>query len=56
MNLRKVIIFSSLINASIVVWYEILGMKFILALLFLIITYLTLSSRGSNRNKGGHYD
>ena len=56
MNLRKVIIFSSLISASIVVWYEILGMKFILALLFLIIIYLTLSSRGSNRNKGGHYD
>ena len=42
MNIRKVIIFSSLISANIVIWYEVLGMKFMIGL-FLVIAHLILS-------------
>ncbi|MBU3933473.1 MAG: hypothetical protein KKH11_02255 [Candidatus Omnitrophica bacterium] len=52
MNIRKVIVFSSLISANIVIWYEILGTKFMLGL-FLAIAYLILSPGKSKRSKGG---
>lgn len=37
MNLKKVIIFSSLISVNVVIWYEILGMQFIIGVLLFVI-------------------
>lgn len=52
MNIRKVVIFSSLVSMNVVIWYEILGTRFMIAL-FLAIAYLVLSPGKSKRSKGG---
>ena len=52
MNIRKVIIFSSLVCGNIVIWYEVLGARFMIVL-FLAIAYLVLSPGKSKRSKGG---
>ena len=52
MNIRKVILFSSLVCGNIVIWYEILGMRFMIGL-FLLIAYLILSPEKGKRCKLG---
>lgn len=52
MNVRKVIIFSAMISANIVIWYEVLGARFMVGL-FLAIVCLVLWPGKSKRGKGG---
>ncbi len=52
MNIRKVIIFSSMVSMNVVIWYEILGMRFMIGL-FLAIVSLVLWPGKSKRRKGG---
>lgn len=52
MNIRKVIIFSSMVSMNVVIWYEVLGMKFMTGL-FLAIVCLVLWPGDSKRGKGG---
>ncbi len=42
MNIRKVVVFSALVSMNVVVWYEVLGMRFMTGL-FLAIVCLVLA-------------
>jgi len=44
MDIRKVVIFSSLVAGNVVIWYEILGTKFMIGL-FLVVVCLVLFAR-----------
>lgn len=47
--MKKIIIFSSLISVNVVIWYEILGMRFLIGvLLFVVIWFM--------KEEGGSYD
>lgn len=45
MNLKKILIFSSLVNVNIIIWYEILGIKFLLGVL--VVTVFLILEEGS---------
>jgi len=36
MNIHKVILFSSVVSANMIIWYELLGMKFILGMMVVV--------------------
>ena len=47
MDVRKVILFSALVSANAIVWYEALGMKFlwVMGVMFVVLSFLLRKGR-----------
>ncbi len=46
-QLYKIIIFSSLVSANLIIWYEVLGIKFLFVLILFITVLVLLPSKKS---------
>jgi len=58
MNIQKVLLFSSMVSVNMIIWYELLGMKFLLGVMMVVVFLLLQEGdhdkRGYfNRGRGG---